>query len=359
MSLFYLSNDINDKNGKKNNDYQTTFRTPFSIPPLAKVSIEGAFIPLNAIITIVFSVNDKFNITLYEWDAVNEEFDILANYPLTITIPAGQYSPDTFASVLTSAITTELENLNQADAPLRNTTNWSVNVSYGNNVNEGSGIGNYTFNFSNVFDNTSSKRFKLQIDMSQAQSGTDKNNLAVIVGLNNVLDDNGNPVVGWGIEEDDVNFLQNGDNPGFEIQGGSNQKCNGPSLTYFSTNILIVEIQELGTQLFNSIIKDKQPAVCVIPYSAVDINNGFVLYKPPFPLELHSANEVDTILTTLSVKIREGNGTLANVESIKDRTYVVLRLETTQDLEKESLHLISKTKRLQFLANSLVHKLPK
>lgn len=365
MSLFYLANRPDDENGKHNNDFVTTFRTPFTIPPHAKVSVEGAYIPLNNIITIVTGVNSRFRIIGYAQNTPADEWVVQDD------IPSGRYNEQTLCAALQQVAQLALNAVVLTPAQLlvwAPSSQWTIRVFFNEdefNTETGSRTSNYSILINNFYIGSGSiyYNFKIILDSSIGSPNPDrgKNNLANIMGWNNGLNELGEFPNEWGYIEED--FLIPNNNPDTLkyalIEGNSTYENNGPTLAYNSTNLLVIEIPELGTQLYNSLLLDKQPAVCVIPYTQEDLTTGYVLYRPPFPLELHSANEEQQLLTRLSVRIREGDGQIAFIASTYERSYIVLRIETTQDLEKQDLHELSKEKRMAFLRNSLLHQLPK
>lgn len=363
MSLIYLANAVSDDNGIHNNDFQTTFRTAFSLPPHAKVSVESAYFPLNPVITIVNGVNSLFEIEGYANDILADSWSFQGN------IPSGTYNEQTLCTAIQSIAQAGLNAivLAPSQVPLYAPPNqWTIQVNFNNTLNIDPNQPSFLISYNVLIDNFYPGAGNITYDfICNFNSGIindvyNKNNLANIMGWNNQLNQDGSRPLDFGIMGEDFIIPNNNATKKYAlIEGNSTFENNGPSLAYNSTNLLVVEIQELGTQLFNSYTKDKQPAVCVVPYTDANLTDGYVLYKPQFPLELHASNEEQTFITTLSVKVREGDGQLANLVSMYERSYVVLRIETTQDLEKQDLHLLAREKRLAFLRNSLVHQLPK
>lgn len=398
MSLFFLANNQgsfgNVNNGLYNSDYVSVFRDPINIPPHAEVTIEKAFVPINSLITIFDSGENQNNIFYMRFRAPpstsgNMFFPsstVLGGNlydPVSLTnapqynglyspcyLTAGTYDAESFATELQNAINRNF-NANIAPnisicrvadatpaiwastayiAPDYFASDWVCNCAYDDDLNI------IKFSLKIYSDATAIPVFrKLDITFrfdQQVSGGIGTNSLARILGINYNFLQNGTPINNFGILQQDFRIDKNfNDYLSFNSGNIRYNGVDGRGKEY--SGAYVIEIQELGTSLYNSEIKSKIPAVGIIPYDIGDIDKRYVYYEPQFPLKLQCANEHQLNLNQLHIQIREVDGSLANTYDAVERTYVVVRIETDNDIEKQLRHEVKREERKKNIEQSM------
>jgi hypothetical protein len=131
-------------------------------------------------------------------------------------------------------------------------------------------------------------------------------------------------------------------------------RYNGSGAGKQFSGALMIECPELGTQLWNSETRTAYPALGIVPYDLdTDLARRFLKYEPQFPLELQCSNETQVLINTLSIRIREFDGTLADCFDPVERTYIVVRIETEQDIERQVLYDVKREQRKKVIEASL------
>jgi hypothetical protein len=394
MSLFFLTNTATGPNGGQlNNDYNCSFRDVVAIPPHARVSLEQAYIPINSQITIIQDINDKIYLRFRApGGATNMIYPSPASAPIVtisglnyqvITLVAGTYSPNDFMAMIQTALNDNFQNplslcrvgdavpaiwSSTAVPPLPPpspgdyfTDEWSAECSYSYTTNQ------FLIKLKTWADLTLIPRSRdLVIGIWFAQPFItnvnpdliNQNSLAYIFNQNYEFNFANEPVQNFGNFTN--TFVLTKPSTGAEqissvdyLSGSARFNGKGVANGIGFQGAFMIEIPELGTQLYNSKVRTKFPAIGCVPYDLnEDLPNGFVIYQPQFPLELMCANEAQYLLNSLSVRIREIDGQLADCYNTIERTYIVVRIETDTDIEKQILHEVKKEERRKLIEQS-------
>lgn len=374
MSLFFLANS---GTGEDNNQYVCQFRDEINIPAHAKVSVEKAFIPLNGLI-IIDGANRRNNQFVFTVEAPPSTAGNLY-LRMLCTLADGSFDAQSFANVIETAIQNQLSAYpnpfgvgtggvfpatnpwgsaaaGEVPGQFVEPSEWICNVEYQAGPNT-PGLAYYQILLTNTKTSAAARKVRITMNVSGVDSpggvafnggGTGINSLAYIFQMNYLFNTQGLPIADFGKVYNDFTFPINSTAPsgfpGMILQTGTYINYNGQDFgegTAF-TNAVIIEIPELGTEFYNSFIKSKSPAVAIVPYNVKNEVDGFVLYEPRFPLQLQCGNETQILLNTLSVYIKNADGSPALCANDTERTYIVLRIETEKDIEKD---IISEVKR--------------